>query len=217
VRRLNLASQPFRNDTLPAALLVLGAVLLAGITVQHVLTIRGLMPARTSAAHREAAALDEEAARLREEARTLRVARPEPSVLAQWTLLKDLVEQRAFSWTGLFSVLEQALPPGVRLQTITPEVEKGVLRLQLTAVARSYEQGIELIGVLEERPEFADVLPIGRDAELESRFRYEMRYVPQAAQPAAGASPAPGPAPPEAGSDAGEQEARAAVTGGKGL
>ena len=205
MKSLNLASQPFRNEALPAVLLVLGAVLLAGVTVRHALAIRRLLPDRTSAVHREAAALEAEAARLREESRAHRVTRPEPSALAQWTLLKDLVDKRAFSWTGLFSDLEEALPPGVRLLTISPEVERGVMLLELTAVARSYEQGIDLIRILEDRPEFADVLPVRRDAEEESRFEYKMRYVPQAPSTTVPSPATPAPeAPPE------DEEARVA-------
>jgi len=66
-------------------------------------------------------------------------------VVAQWTLLKELVDRRTFSWTSLFSVLEQTLPPSVRLLTITPRLDKGVLRLELTAATRSYEAGYELM------------------------------------------------------------------------
>ena len=191
MRPLNLATQPFRNETLPTVLIALGAVLLAGITVQHALTIRRLLPGRTSAAHQELEALEQEASRLREESRQLRVARPEPGVIAQWAQLKELVDQRAFSWTGLFGVLEQALPPGVRLITIAPKVEKGVVMLEFTAAARSYEQGLELIQALEDRPEFTDVIPLSRDTGDESPFRYQMRYLPVAA-PSPGASPAAG-------------------------
>jgi hypothetical protein len=186
VRPLNLASQPFRNETLPTVLIVLGALLLAGLTVQHALTIRRLLPGRTSAAHREMEAMEQEASRLREESRQLRVARPEGSLLKQWSQLKELVDQRAFSWTGLFGVLEQALPPDVRLINIAPKVEKGVVTLEFTAAARSYEQGLELIQALENRPEFEDVIPKSRDASTntsESTFRYEMRYLPVAAPP----------------------------------
>ena len=191
MRPLNLASQPFRNETLPTVLIVLGGLLLAGLTVQHALTIRRLLPGRTSAAHQELDAMEQEASRLREESRQLNVARPEPGVLREWTELKKLVDQRAFSWTGLFGVLEQALPPDVRLTTITPKVEKGVVNLEFTAVARSYEQGLELIRVLEDRPEFADVIPVSRDTADESTFRYEMVYLPAAA-PSPEASPAAG-------------------------
>lgn len=195
MRPLNLASQPFRNETLPAVLILLGGLLLAGLTVQHALTIRRLLPARTSAAHQQAAALEEEAGRLRSEARDLRVPRPEAPVIAQWVLLKELVDRRAFSWTGLFAVLEQVLPYGVRMLSIAPRVEKDVVTIELDAATRSYEQGLELIRMLEDRPEFAQVFPVSRGDEEESRFRYTMRYLPQAAPPdgvpPASAVPAP--------------------------
>jgi hypothetical protein len=202
VRRLNLASEPFRNETLPAVLTVLGWLVVGGLTIQHAVTIRRLLPARTSAAHQELDKLEQEAAQLREESQQLRVTRPEGAVVTQWTLLKDLVDQRAFSWTGLFSVFEDALPPDVRLLTVTPTMEKGVVTLEFTAIARSYEQGLELIQVLEDRPEFADVVPKTRDTADQSRFQYQMRYQPQvAASPAAGPSP-----PPEEATEADEAE-----------
>jgi len=194
VKRLNLATEPFRNETLPAVLIALAGLVLALVTVRHAFAIRALMPGRTSAAHNQTAAMEAEAARLRAEARSQRVERPAAPVVAQWTLLKELVDRRTFSWTSLFSVLEQTLPPSVRLLTITPRLDKGVLRLELTAATRSYEAGYELIRVLEERPEFADVIPLSRGDEEDTRFRYEMRYLP----PPSGAVPpvivAPAPA-----------------------
>jgi hypothetical protein len=214
-RPLNLASHPFRNETLPAVLLVVGGILLAGLTVRHAFVIRRLLPAQTSAAHKQAAALEAEAARLRDEARDLRVPRPEAPVIAQWVRLKELVDRRAFSWTGLFGVLEQVLPYGVRLRAISPRVDKGIVSLELSAAARTYEQGLELIQILEDRPEFASVFPLGResDAETETRYRYEMRYLPQAA-PVPGASPAPAVPSPDADieeeEDEPDEQARAA-------
>jgi Tfp pilus assembly protein PilN len=206
VRPLNLASQPFRNETLPAVLIVLGGLLLAGLTAQHALTIRRLLPAQTSAAHQQAAALEQEAGRLRSEARDLRVPRPEAPVIAQWVLLKELVDRRAFSWTGLFAVLEQVLPYGVRMVSIAPRVEKDVVTIELDAATRSYEQGLELIRMLEDRPEFAQVFPVSRGNEEESRFRYTMRYLPQAAPPDGVPPASTVPAPP-AGDGEGEETA----------
>jgi Tfp pilus assembly protein PilN len=200
VRPLNLATQPFRNETLPALRLAVGGLVLAALTVQHALTIRALLPARTSEAHRRAAELEAEAARLRAEARDQRVTRPEAPVVAQWTLLKELVDKRAFSWTGLFGVLEEVLPAGVRLVSISPRVEKGVVTLEVIAATRSYDAGLDMIRVLEERPEFADVFPLSRGDEEDTRFRYTMRYLPQ--PPSAGPGPAASPAP---GAD-GEQD-----------
>jgi Tfp pilus assembly protein PilN len=187
VKPLNLASQPFRNETLPGLLLAVGALVLAGVTLKHALVIRSVLPGRTSGLHAEVDGLEAEAARLRTEARTLRAPRPDAAQLAQWSQLKELVDRRAFSWTTLFAVLEEALPLGVRLLSIAPSVEKGEVTLGLTAVARSYEDGIDFIRVLEERPEFEDVVPKSRDEERESRFVYTMKYIP----PPEGAAPLP--------------------------
>jgi hypothetical protein len=209
VKRLNLASHPFRNETLPAVLLALGAVVLVALTVRHAVTIRRLMPDRLSAAHRQAAELEAEAARLRGEARAQRVERPDAKILAQWALLKELVDRRAFSWTGLFGVLEEALPPGVRLLTISPRVTRGVVTLEVTAATRSYDSGLEMVRLLEDRPEFAEVFPLGRDDDEEPEFRYSMRYLP----PPEGAMPAttPAPAPPAPDDEEEETDGAAAA------
>ena len=210
MRRLNLATHPFRNETLPAVLLAAAAIVLLGLTARHAVAIRRLMPDRLSAAHRQAAELEAEAARLRAEAGAQRVERPDANVITQWMLLKELVDRRAFSWTGLFSVLEEALPPGVRLLTIAPSVDKGVVKLEVLAVTRSYEAGLEMIRVLEDRPEFAEVFPLSRSDEDDARFRYSMRYLPPPeGVPVVTPPPSGGPAP--APDEAEDQDGEAAA------
>jgi hypothetical protein len=203
---LNLATRPFRNERLPALLIALGFTVAGAVTIKHALAVRELMPGRTSGLAREVAALEAEQARLRDEAGRLRSPRPEPGTVAQWNLLKELVDRRAFSWSGLFAVLEEALPPGVRLVSITPKVEKGVRTLDLTAVARSNEDALELIRVLEDRPEFEDVLPRSRSGEAENEFRYSMIYHPRPLPLAT-----PPPASPSAGPTADASAAPAAT------
>ena len=175
--RLNLASRPFRNETLPAMGFAVAGVVLLGLTVEHALLIERLLPARTSALHQEVAALEAEATRLRSEAAGLRAPRPEPSAVTEWALLKNLVDRRAFRWTELFSRLEEVLPEGVRLVSITPEVKEGQVRLDVDAVVRSAEDGLELVQILQGRDEFADVYPlrVGKTADG-GEFRYTMRY-----------------------------------------
>lgn len=179
---LNLASQPFRNERLPALLLGLALAALAVVTAQHVLVIKGLLPSRTSALHQEVAALDAETARLRTEAGSLRRPKPDAAAVKQWVLVKDLVDRRAFSWTNLFARLEDVLPPGVRLLVIAPDVREGAVRLQIEAVARTTEDALELLRILQQRPEFADanVLGMGEEADGVS-VSYSMRFLPSAA------------------------------------
>lgn len=179
---LNLASRPFRNERLPALLLGLGLAALAGVTIQHVLVIRRLLPSRTSALHQEVAALDAEAARLRSEADSLRRPPPDPATVKRWADVKGLVDRRAFSWTDLFARLEDVLPPGVRLLSIAPDVREGAVRLQIEAVARSTEDALEFLRTLQQRPEFADanVLGMGEDEDGVG-VSYSMSFVPSAA------------------------------------
>ena len=180
MRPLNFASQPFRNETLPALLFGAASVLLIGITIQHGLVVHGLLPARTSKVHKEVAALEGELDRLRTEARGLRAPDPDKSMVAEWLVLKDLVDRRTFSWTGLFARLEQVLPREVRLVSIAPDVKAGQVELELTAVARPPQAGLALVGVLEARGEFEDVYPesIAEKEDGTAEFEYTMRYLP---------------------------------------
>jgi Tfp pilus assembly protein PilN len=176
VRPLNLASEPFRNERLPVlALLVAGLAVLA-LTAQHALLLRDLLPGRTSATRQEAGALEAESARLRSEARLPRVSRPEPAGLAEWGLIKDLVDRRAFSWTLLFAHLESVLPDGVHLVSIAPTVRKGEVLLDVTAVARTPEDAREFVRRLEGREEFDDVYL--REEGERGEVRFTMKYRP---------------------------------------
>lgn len=176
MKALNLAGRPFRNERLAETLFALGAAALLAVTAWHALVIRDLLPARTSALHREVAALQEEEARLRQEARSLRTEAPPAPTLAQWNLVKELVDRRAFSWTGLFARLEDVIPRDVRLKSISPSVHKGQVELDVDAVVRAPEAGWEFVRVLESGGDFYDVYP---RTESDREFSYSMRYRPQ--------------------------------------
>ena len=145
MRPLNLASQPFRNERLPALLLGVAALGVLALTAEHALLLRQLLPGRTSGVRQEAAALEAESARLRAETRSQRSNRPDPAGMTEWALIKDLVDRRAFSWTLLFAHLESVLPDGVHLTSIGPSVRKGELLLDVLAVARTPEDAREFV------------------------------------------------------------------------
>ena len=180
MRPLNFASQPFRNQTLPAVLFGAASVVLVAVTVYHAFVVRGLLPARTSKLHQEVAALEAEVERLRTEARGLKAPTPDKGVLAEWNVLKDLVDRRTFSWTGLFARLEQVLPRDVRLISIAPTVKGGQVLLNVVAIARPPQAGLSLVGVLEGRGEFEDVYPesVSEQDGGVAEFHYTMRYLP---------------------------------------
>ncbi|HET9314526.1 MAG TPA: PilN domain-containing protein, partial [Vicinamibacteria bacterium] len=132
--------------------------------------------------------------RLRSEANGFVVDRPDAGTVARWTQLKDLVDRRLFSWSGLFSVLEDTLPTGVRLELLAPGVQKGKRSLRITAVARTVDDALEFMRALEDRPEFEQVWPNSRGSgEGGFEYQYEMQYLPPERK--GGAAPAPSPVP----------------------
>ena len=211
MRVLNLATRPFRNEALPSAAFWASALLLVALTTKQALVIRALLPDKTSALHDEVKTLDAEAARLRAEAATLRGPAPDGAVVKRWSQLKDLVDQRTFSWTRLMVLLEKVIPEGVRISAITPTVHQGEVRLDLSAQAQSTEGGLEMLKRLQQRPEFQDAVPVsvsesGAEGETVKEFRYAMFYDPMAA-PAPEAPAAQAEAPADATGDPGEDPA----------
>jgi hypothetical protein len=188
---LNLAGRPFRNERLPRLLFSLGLLALGAASVEHAIVLRRLLPDRTSALHAEAAALEGEVAALRADGSALRGPGPDRLTLERWSTLKELVDRRTFAWTELMARLESVLPRGVRLVAIQPKWERGELKLELEALARSADEGFGLVKALEDRPEFEEVYPLSKDERQdgsEVRFRYAMRYKPSAVPfPVAGA------------------------------
>jgi hypothetical protein len=197
---LNLARRPFRNERLPALLFGVACVLLVALTVDHVFVAVRLLPGRTSALSHEVDQLEADLARLRSEAQAQRRPKPDKATIARWMLVKELVDRRAFSWTTLLSRLESVLPPDVRLESITPELKEGVLKLKIGAIARTAEEGLALVGKLEARNEFAQVYLLNQtDGGEGADCRYEMVYLPvPVTEPVAAASPAAAEAAPEA-------------------
>jgi Tfp pilus assembly protein PilN len=197
VKPANLARRPFRNERLPNVLFALAGVAVLGLTVRHALVIRALMPGQTSALHDEVTQLEKRSERLRAEQAGLRDLAPDPRALARWVLVKDLVDRRAFSWTGLFARLEALLPEGARLVSVAPSLHHGEIILDVQAVMRSPEVGWQFIRALEENGDFDQVFPLSESEAGE--FHYTMRYRPREGVPAdparssAAADPSPSP------------------------
>jgi hypothetical protein len=182
---LNLATRPARNERLPALLFAVAALLLGGLTVRHGFLVADLASAAATNLDDEVARLEREGRELKERERTLRATRVDPLTLARWAFLKDLVDRRAFSWTGLLARLEAALPPDVRIEAISPDVKEARFRLGLDAVARDATDAVALVKALEDRPEFEQVFLLSlSEAKEGARCRYQMLYLP-AAEPQA--------------------------------
>jgi Tfp pilus assembly protein PilN len=151
---LNLARRPFRNERLPTLLLSIGCAGLALLTVRHAVAVRELLPSRLGDVEGQVVAIEQEIDRLRAQSAELRRTEAAPEATKEWAALKEVVDRRAFSWTGLFAALEKALPPGVRLVSIAPRPTEGPVELALAASGRTVEDALALLQSLQEHPEF---------------------------------------------------------------
>jgi Tfp pilus assembly protein PilN len=199
-RALNLARRPFRNERLPTLALGLGCLVLLGVTVRHGFAAWNLMPGQALSVEHEAVALEAELASLRTEAEQLSGQSQAAAPVKEWAAVKDLVDRRAFSWTGLFGDLEKALPPSVRLVSIAPQTERGQLVLVMAAVGQDVDDALALLAALQGHPHFRDAQLLGYSpqasgVEISCRAAYEPPRAAAAtssgaAKPAGAAAPA---------------------------
>lgn len=119
---LNLASRPFRNNTLVWGGYALLAVLVVGFTAWNTVTFvdtrRKLDELRNEAGSIESrlAAVDQ-----RERSAEGRIAKHDVRYLATRTSrANEFIQRKAFSWTKLFTVLEQIQPYEVKMASVRP-------------------------------------------------------------------------------------------------
>lgn len=116
IARLNLASDPFRNRTLPWTIaVVVSAVSLLALVV----TLAYYRDVRTQAdlSEREVQVMRTQSSELERQAVEVRQTIP-PEQRKTLESAHALVSRKGFSWSQLFSDLEGALPLGVRVQRI---------------------------------------------------------------------------------------------------
>jgi Tfp pilus assembly protein PilN len=78
-------------------------------------------------------------------------------VLDRAAFLNSLIGQRSFPWTKVFMDLEQILPPGVRVVSISPKLDNGRAQVQLIVGAESDESKIKFLQNLERSKVFSDI------------------------------------------------------------
>lgn len=197
--RLNLASQPFRNQRLPLVGVALATLLLLAATIGQALQVRELVGRRASELHAEVQRLEAERDALARAAAAARAPEPDKETLARWALLADVVERRRFSWTGLLARLEQVLPADVRLVFVSPGSLDDGVELALHAVARSPEAALGLVAALQGQPDFEAVTPLSQVSRAEGvEIRVTARYRPRPGTAAASPAPEAPATPPDA-------------------
>jgi Tfp pilus assembly protein PilN len=178
---LNLARRPFRNERLPSLVLALSCLALVAVTVRHALIARDLLPGRARDVQSQVVGLEKEIAQLRAESSELLRLEAPPQALKEWAAIAELVDRRAFSWTGLLGALEDALPEGVKLVSIAPQTRAGRTDLTLTAVGRGAEDALALLQSLQSHGAFEGAFLNGwTEGKDGVDISCTVRYVPKA-------------------------------------
>lgn len=157
--RGNLATRPFYNERAVQVVLGVFAVAVGALTIFTVWQLIAL-----SAQQRELSARierdEQRAAALRREATTVR-SRVDAALLASTERAtreaNAVIDERTFSWTGLFNIVERTIPGEVRLQAISPQVDEGVLYVRLVLNADRVEPVGVFLDRLEAAGAFADL------------------------------------------------------------
>lgn len=158
--RINLATQPYEDAKLYfarwgtlVALLCLLTVGLAWFTVHSV---------------RRSSNINQQLAKMRADINTLdrekataerMLALPQNrGTVDKSEYLNTIFARKAFSWTTVFSDMEKLMPPGLRVLSITPQLdENNQLQVHIVVGGENRERAIELVRNLEQTPRFRDV------------------------------------------------------------
>jgi hypothetical protein len=184
VLTLNLASRPFRNNT------VIGSVLATAVGVLVLATSANLyvfFTYRSSYARLQA---EQRAERTRlqglevEERRLVREieGRDFRTIYGRGKFAGELILRQSFSWTLLFNKLEELMPPEVMMASIRPNITGEGIVIRVDGVAKNQGAFLTLQERLLESPNFASVFPSSErrlnPARPEHSFTLNFDYLP---------------------------------------
>lgn len=92
-------------------------------------------------------------------------SRPENAKLHERSaFLNTLIDEQSLNWTQMFMDLEKILPAGVRVVSIQPRHEKGIVEVKLTIGAASDEAKLKFLHALEQSASFSRIQMLGEKA-----------------------------------------------------
>lgn len=156
--RGNLATRPFYNERLVSLVLLLVAVAAIALGVFNYQQFMALSAKRT-ALNTQIEGDRAKAERIAAENVKLRQT---VDVAALRRLSNDaeeanaLIDERTFSWTSFFTVVQDAMPYDARLQTVTPRIDKGRIMIRLVVHAKTEADLFEFIARLQRTKRFRD-------------------------------------------------------------
>jgi hypothetical protein len=170
--RGNLSSRPFYNEGLvSAALVVIGVVALAltAFNASELVALSSERSALVAAVRNDEAQAD----RIRADASALQksVDRSTLTLLAGATReANTLIDERTFSWTVFFGLLEKTLPTDVRLIAVAPMIENGQVKVSMRVGARRVEDLRVFVEALQDSGAFYDILPHSQERNDDGTF-----------------------------------------------
>jgi hypothetical protein len=156
----NLSTRPFYNERSVNLLLLAAAVAGVALTVFNVTRILEYSSARSQRVAVQKTA-ESEAARIRAAAEREQqsVDRTTLGRLGAETYeANDLIDQRLFSWTVFFGLVEKTIPLDVRLVAVSPSVDRGERRIDMIVNAKRPEDLSTFLDALQNTGAFYDML-----------------------------------------------------------
>jgi len=221
---INLARRPFRNNAMLFSVFGLCALLLLAGSLYNFWEFQRTgvelesLRAEIALIDEKHQALSSEVEKVRQEVRTVDLA----GFNVKADFANGLLLSKFFSWSELFDLLEEILPPEVKLRSIRPSVSARSIEIQVDGLAQTPMALYEFQKALDEDEHFANVYPLSentRETRGELNFDLVMDYLPggdeedtpaPADQPAQAAStPAPDQPVAPAASGAGSAQAAA--------
>jgi len=180
--RTNLSSRPFYNERLAGFVIGVVGIIAVAVVVVSVQQILSLSSERTrlrdQIARDEAATnrADRDAIELQKQinGKTLK------GLALSTVEANRLIDERTFSWTVFFGLIEKTLPNDVRIVSVAPNIDKSGVIVLMTVVSKRTEDLAKFIEGLQGTGAFYDVLPRQEDATDDGNRRtsLEARYLP---------------------------------------
>lgn len=171
--RTNLSTRPFYNERAVHMAVAVAAILLTALTAWNVYSVVRLSKANTELStrvnrdHTEAVELSKMADDIRR-----RINQDElRQVVESAREANSLIDQRTFSWTAFFNLLETTMPPDVMLTTVRPSINEGITRVSMIVLGRRAEDIDEFIEKLEATGAFHDVIASQQDLTEDQLYR----------------------------------------------
>jgi hypothetical protein len=196
VIRGNLATRPFYNERAAHLAIALFALAVLALTAFNVYRLVSLS-SRNTALDSEIRQDEETAERVRREAAALRARVNQvelQAVIAGAREANALIDQRTFSWTEFFNLIERTLPSDVMLAAVRPTIDENRTIVHMTVIGRRAEDIDEFMEQLEGTKAFRSVQPVSEDVTEDGLHRLALttEYLAAEAQEGEAASGGPG-------------------------